>query len=64
MTTLKSTWNSVKAKIQDAYPDLTEEDVRYEDGREEELLENLQNKTGKDRPALLVWIDQLSRVSM
>jgi hypothetical protein len=61
---IKNSWNQVKRKIQDAYPTLTEEDLKYEDGQEEELLERLEDETGKEREELIRWINQLSRVSM
>jgi hypothetical protein len=46
-TSFSDNWNAVKRKIQDAYPDLTVADLKYEEGKEEELLKNLENKTGR-----------------
>ena len=61
---IKTSWNDVRQKIQDAYPTLTDEDLKYEEGNEDELLERLETETGKDREDLIEWINQLSRVSM
>lgn len=52
-------WNEIKGKIKQAYADLTDDDVKYEEGQEEELLGRLQQKTGKQREELVTWINSL-----
>ncbi len=52
-------WNEIKGKIKQAYADLTDDDVRYEEGQEDELLGRLQQKTGKKREELVTWINSL-----
>jgi hypothetical protein len=61
---IKTSWGEVKRKVKDAYPTLTEADLNYEEGKEEELLERLEIETGREREDLIQWINQLSRVSM
>ncbi len=48
-TTLKGTWNELKGKIKQAYGDLTDDDLTYEEGKEDELWGRLQQKTGKTK---------------
>ncbi|PQA60681.1 MULTISPECIES: CsbD family protein [Siphonobacter] len=48
-TTLKGNWNELKGKIKQAYGDLTDDDLVYEEGKEDELWGRLQQKTGKTK---------------
>lgn len=48
-TTLKGNWNELKGKIKQAYGDLTDDDLIYEEGKEDELWGRLQQKTGKTK---------------
>ncbi len=56
---LKGKWNELKGKVKQAYGDLTDDDLRYEDGKDDELLGRLQQKTGKGREELVTWIKSL-----
>jgi uncharacterized protein YjbJ (UPF0337 family) len=53
---LKGSWNEMKGKLKQAYGSLTDDDLRYEDGKEDELLGRLQQKTGKTKDYLRKWI--------
>lgn len=55
----KGTWNEVKGKIKQAYANLTDDDLKYEEGKDEELLGTLQQKVGKGRDELVNWIKSL-----
>lgn len=44
---LKGTWNEAKGKLKQQYANLTDDDLKYEEGLEDELLGRLQKKTGK-----------------
>ncbi|AYD47621.1 CsbD family protein [Arachidicoccus soli] len=44
---LKGTWNEAKGKLKQQYANLTDDDLKYEEGLEDELLDRLQKKTGK-----------------
>ena len=46
---VKSNWKEVSDKIKKKYTSLTDEDLLYETGKEEELLERLQKKLGKTK---------------
>jgi len=56
---LKGGWNQVKGKIKQAYGDLTDDDLAYEEGKDDETLGKLQAKTGKSRNELVKWINSL-----
>ena len=53
---LKGNWNVFKGKLKQAYGDLTDNDLRYEEGKEDELWGRLQNKTGRTREELTNWL--------
>jgi uncharacterized protein YjbJ (UPF0337 family) len=44
---LRGNWNELKGKLKQRYAELTDDDLAYEEGREDELLGRLQQKLGK-----------------
>lgn len=58
---LKGNWNELKGKLKQKYGELTDNDLRYVEGKEDELLGNLQKKLGKSRKELTSemkkWMD-------
>ncbi|WDF77250.1 CsbD family protein [Mucilaginibacter sp. AW1-7] len=56
---IKGGWNELKGKIKQAYGDLTDDDLTYEQGKDDETLGRLQQKTGKTRDELVKWINSL-----
>ncbi|GAB3990020.1 CsbD family protein [Spirosoma daeguense] len=48
-TTIKGGWNELKGKIKQAYGDLTDDDLTYAEGKEDEMWGKLQQKTGKTK---------------
>jgi uncharacterized protein YjbJ (UPF0337 family) len=56
---IKGGWNELKGKIKQAYGDLTDDDLAYEEGKDDETLGKLQQKTGKTRDELVKWINSL-----
>lgn len=56
---LKGKWNEIKGKVKQAYADLTDDDLKHEEGKDEELYGRLQQKTGKTRDELVDWIKSL-----
>ena len=56
---LKGGWNELKGKIKQAYGDITDDDLVREEGKDDELLGKLQQKTGKTREELVKWINSL-----
>ena len=56
---LKGTWNEVKGKVKQQYADLTDNDLLYEEGKEDELVGRLQKKTGLTKEQVIKWIEGL-----
>lgn len=52
-------WNEIKGKVKQEYADMTDDDLTYEEGRDEELLGKLQKKTGKARDEVVNWLNSL-----
>ena len=43
----KGTWNEVKGKLKQKYAQLTDDDLAYAEGKDDELIGKLQKKLGK-----------------
>ena len=56
---LKGKWNALKGKVKQAYADLTDDDLKYEEGQDDELYGRLQQKTGKTREQVIDWLKSL-----
>jgi uncharacterized protein YjbJ (UPF0337 family) len=56
---LKGRWNELKGKVKQAHGDLTDDDLKYEDGKEDELYGRLQTKLGKTREQVVDWLKSL-----
>lgn len=56
---LKGRWNEIKGKLKQSHGDLTDDDLRYEEGKEDELYGRLQTKTGKTKDEIVSWIRSL-----
>jgi uncharacterized protein YjbJ (UPF0337 family) len=56
---IKGNWNELKGKIKQKYGDLTNDDLTYAEGKEEELLGRIQKRTGKAREMLVEEINNL-----
>jgi hypothetical protein len=57
---LEAPWDEVKDMLQEINIDLTDEDLYYERGREQELLERLSRKMNKSIPEVKGWIESVS----
>ena len=55
----KGNWNQVKGKLKQKYGNLTDDDLTYIEGSEDELLGKLQEKTGKTKVQLLSELNDL-----
>ena len=56
---LKGDWNQTKGKIKQAYGDLNDDDLAYEEGKDDELVGRLQKKIGKTKDEVIQWIESL-----
>jgi uncharacterized protein YjbJ (UPF0337 family) len=56
---LRGSWNELKGKIKQQYASLTDDDLKYEEGKDDELVGRLQKKTGKTKEQVIEWIQSL-----
>ncbi len=56
---LKGNWNIMKGKLKQSYGDLTEDDLTYEEGQEDELMGRLEKATGETKDKLKEMIDSI-----
>jgi len=57
---LEKPWMLVKGKLMEHNTKLTEDDLYYEKGKEDELLERLSKKMGRTTQEIKEWIESLS----
>jgi uncharacterized protein YjbJ (UPF0337 family) len=55
----KGGWNEVKGKLKQKYAQLTDDDLAFAEGKDEELLGRLQQKLGKSKEDLRKEIESL-----
>ena len=56
---LNGTWNEITGKIKQQYANLTDDDLKFEEGKDEEMLGKIQQKTGKAKQEIKDWIESL-----
>jgi uncharacterized protein YjbJ (UPF0337 family) len=56
---IKGTWNQLKGKLKQQYGELTDDDLKYAEGKEDELIGRLQNKLGKSKDEVRKIISDL-----
>lgn len=55
----KGNWNEVKGKLKQRYAQLTDQDLLFAEGKEDELLGRLQQKLGKKKDDIRELIAQI-----
>jgi uncharacterized protein YjbJ (UPF0337 family) len=56
---LKGNWNEMKGKMKQEYGNLTDDDLKREEGKDDELVGRLQQKLGKTKDEVINWIQGL-----
>ena len=56
---LKGKWNEVKGKLKQKYADLTDDDLLYVEGKEDELYGKIQSRIGKTKEEVQKEINDL-----
>ncbi|HEV8282794.1 MAG TPA: CsbD family protein [Chitinophagaceae bacterium] len=56
---IKGNWNEWKGKLKQQYGQLTDDDLKYEEGKDDELWGKIQKKTGKTKDDLVKWLKGL-----
>ncbi len=61
MTTLeiKGDWNILKGNLKQKWAQLTDDDLQYLDGQQDELIGRIQKRTGQTREAVIDAINAL-----
>ena len=54
---LKGNWNIMKGKLKQEYAELTDDDLQYVEGKEDELIGRIQKKTGQTKEQVKNFID-------
>jgi uncharacterized protein YjbJ (UPF0337 family) len=57
--TFKGEWNEVKGKLKQKYAQLTDDDLTFVEGKDDELLGRLQTKLGKAKDEIRKFIADL-----
>jgi uncharacterized protein YjbJ (UPF0337 family) len=57
--TMKGNWNEIAGKLKQQYANLTDDDLLFKRGKEEELLGRLQQKLGKTKEELRKLISKI-----
>jgi uncharacterized protein YjbJ (UPF0337 family) len=58
---IKGNWNELKGKLKQQYANLTDNDLMYVEGKEDELHGRLQKSLGKSKDEVNELIDRLSQ---
>ncbi len=56
---LKGNWNEIKGKLKQKYGQLTDDDLTFAEGKEDEMLGRLQQKLGKKKEEIRTEIESL-----
>jgi uncharacterized protein YjbJ (UPF0337 family) len=57
--TIKGSWNELKGKLKQKYAQLTDDDLLYVEGKEDELLGRLQKSLGRTEEEIRAEIAEL-----
>jgi uncharacterized protein YjbJ (UPF0337 family) len=55
----KGSWNEVKGKLKQKYAQLTDDDLTFAEGKDDELLGRLEKQLGKTKEQLRMEIESL-----
>ena len=56
---IKGNWNEAAGKLKQKYAQLTDDDLLFIEGKEEELLGKLQKKIGKSKEEIRTLIEKI-----
>jgi uncharacterized protein YjbJ (UPF0337 family) len=56
---IKGSWNEVKGKLRQKYGQLTDDDLTFAEGKEDELLGRLQKRLGRTKDELRAEIEDM-----
>ena len=53
MLNMKAAWNIAKGKLKQQFARLTDDDLQFQEGKEDELLGRIQKRTGEARETII-----------
>ena len=56
---MKGSWNEIKGKLKQKYGQLTDDDLVFAEGKEDELLGRLQKRLGRTKDELRAEIEKM-----
>ena len=56
---IRGNWNIIKGKLKQQYADLTDDDLVYIEGKEDEVYGRIQKKTGQTKSDLQKFFDKI-----
>jgi len=56
---MRGNWNQIKGKLKEKYGELTDDDLAYQEGKEDQVLGRIQEKTGESKQEIKKWIDSI-----
>jgi uncharacterized protein YjbJ (UPF0337 family) len=57
---IKGNWNIIKGKLKQKYAKLTDDDLQYVEGKEDELIGRIQKRTGLAQDEVIVVVDEIN----
>ncbi len=60
-TELKGNWEKIKGQLKQKFALLTDDDLKFEEGKEEEMMGNLQIRLGKTKEELHKIMEELKK---
>ena len=58
---IKGDWNIAKGKLKQKWGSLTDDDLRYEEGQDQELFGRIQKRTGQTQEAVEKAVEEALR---
>lgn len=55
----RGSWNIAKGKLKQEWGELTDDDLDYQEGKEDELLGRIQKRTGESKERINDFLDSL-----
>ncbi len=56
---IRGNWNEVKGKVKEHWGNLTDDDLQYQEGKDDQLVGRIQEKTGESRERIVDYINNL-----
>jgi uncharacterized protein YjbJ (UPF0337 family) len=56
---ISGNWNIIKGKLKQKYGELTDDDLTYVEGKEDELFGRIEKRTGKAKSEVKKFIDEV-----